>query len=135
MKKILLLSFAVIALSSCKSTMRQAWNHFPNQINLSEYNNLQFVKVKQGSTVTVHVDENASTGYAWATESEKDCSVDVKTGSYTQGKVPVGMVGAPGVRNFEVSGKSKGSCLVEFQLKAPGSNEISERKAIYFIVE
>lgn len=115
--------------------MRESWNHFPKEVKLDEYNHLQFIKVKQGGTVTVNMTENASTGYSWAAESQDNCSVAVKTGSYAQGKQPVGMVGAPGTRSFEVSGKELGSCLVEFQLKAPGTNEVTERKGIYFIVE
>ena len=135
MKKYFILSIAVLALTSCKTTMKEAWNHFPNEINLNDYDNLQFVKVKKGTTVLVKVEANPSTGYSWKTETEKDCSVNVNEGNYKQNDAPDGMVGVPGVRTYEVKGENLGSCLVEFQQTAPGESTPTTRKGIYFIVE
>lgn len=120
---------------SCGNTMRNDWNHFPSKIDLANYNNLQYVKVKQGKTVQVGVSENPSTGFLWSVESGEDCSVNVDNGSYSADSGSEGRVGAGGTRNFNVSGSNKGTCLVEFQQFAPGEKTPSTRKAIYFIVE
>lgn len=113
--------------------MKEAWNHFPTQINLSEYDNLQFVKVKKGTSVQVHADANPSTGYNLTTALQDDCSVSLTTGSYNANDT--GMVGASGIQTYEIKGNSLGSCLVEFQQTPPGEDLPTVRKAIYFIVE
>lgn len=134
MKKYFILSVLVIALSSCKTTIKERWDYFPNEINLSDYNHLDFVKVKKGKTVTVHIEENASTGYAWVTNSMDDCTVNINEGTYVQGESEEGMVGVPGMKTFEVNGQKNGVCLVEFWHKR-SNEEPQEKKAIYFIVE
>lgn len=118
--------------------MRDSWNYFPNEVNLDNYNHLDFVKIKQGNTITVKVTENPSTGYSWSTQSEADCSAaSIGMTGFSQGNTEgTNMVGVPGTRTFEIKGESTGSCLIEFQNFAPGDSETpAERKGIYFIVE
>lgn len=134
MKKYFILSFIGLILASCGNTMRNDQNYFPAQINLENYNNLQFVKIKQGKSIKVNVNENQSTGFHWDTQLVADCSVSISDGGYAQGGKP-DVVGAGGVKTFEVKGDSKGTCLVEFQNIPPGGSEPQERKAIYFVVE
>ncbi len=136
MRNYFILFISVILFYSCGSTMRDSWNHFPKQVDLEKYNNLDFIKVRQGSTVTVKMEENPSTGYSWNYESQKDCSVSVEIGDFEQGSNSDNMVGVPGTRIFEIKGNNMGSCLVEFQQFAPGDSEtVVNRKGIYFIVE
>lgn len=136
MKKYFILSFAAFLMISCGKTLHESWNYFPNEVNLDTYNNLDFVKIKQGNTVTVKVEENPSTGYSWTSQSNSDCSVSMGTSSFSAGSNDGNMVGVPGVRTFEVKGEKTGSCLVEFQQFAPGEqNKPANRKGIYFIVE
>ncbi|MGB6082722.1 protease inhibitor I42 family protein [Moheibacter sp.] len=135
MKKLLLLSIVSLAFLNCKTTIKERWDYFPNQINLAEYNHLEFVKVKNGKTVSVAIDENASTGYSWQSETQQECTAQVSDKGYQQNEAPEGMVGVPGVRTIDVTGQSNGVCLVEFKKFAPGNDEPEEKKAIYFIVE
>lgn len=135
MKKYFILSFAVLALTSCRTTMQESWNYFPKEVNLENYNHLQFIKVKKGNTVLVNIDQNPSTGYHTITELENDCNVSIDEGSFLQNSSGDGMVGVPGVRTYKVKGDETGTCLVEFQTKAPGEDAPTERKAIYFVVE
>ncbi len=134
MKKILLLFIVSIALSSCKTTIKERWDYFPDKINLAEYNHLDFVKVKKGKTVMVDVAENPSTGYAWLTESQEDCTVKISEGAFNPDEAAEGMVGVGGTKTFEVTGSKNGVCLVEFKNTKSGE-EPTEKKAIYFIVE
>ena len=134
MKKYFIISFLAVALMSCKTTIKERWDYFPNEITLSDYNHLDFVKVKNGKTVVVNMEENDSTGYAWIPNLQQDCTVNVSEGVYTQGETEGTMVGAPGTKTFEVSGQKNGVCLVEF-LHKKGDEEPVEKKAIYFIVE
>ncbi|MFA5619350.1 MAG: protease inhibitor I42 family protein [Weeksellaceae bacterium] len=133
MKKYLLLTLGGLFLFSCGSTMRESWNYFPNEITLEQYSNLDFVKVHKGSTVKVRVEENSSTGYAWEAVGQQDCVASIKEGNY-QTDAPEGMVGAAGYRIYEITGKNKGTCLIEFRNVSP-DHETVNRKAIYFTVE
>lgn len=135
MKKYLLLSFTALFLMSCGNTMRNDWNHFPDKVDLANYNNLQYVKVKQGKSVQVNVSENPSTGYRWEVVSADDCSVNVDNGNYTSDSNSEGRIGAGGTRTYKVSAAGVGTCLVEFQQTGPSEDAPSTRKAIYFIVE
>lgn len=135
MKKYFILSFAILALTGCRTTMQEDWNYFPKEVSLDNYNHLQFIKVKKGNTVLVNVHENPSTGYTNTTEIESNCSVSIDGGEFIQDETSTGLVGAPGVRTYKVTGKETGTCLVEFQTHAPGENEDVQKKGIYFIVE
>lgn len=135
MKKYFLLSFAALALSGCCKTMQEDWNYFPKEVNLENYNHLQFIKVKKGSTVLVNVHENPSTGYKNLTELESNCSVSIDDGEFVQNDSGIEMLGAPGIRTYKVTGKDAGTCLVEFQIHAPSEDEPVQKKGIYFIVE
>lgn len=134
MKNIPLLLIAAFMLFGCQKTMQESWNYYPKSVNLDNYNNLEFIKIKQGNTITLNISENLSTGYFWSTESQKDCSISINDGDYIQSEVPDGMVGVGGTRTYTVSGKNKGSCMVEFT-KARSSGDIAETKAIYFVVD
>lgn len=135
MKKYFILSFAALALLSCKNNIPvDRYNFFPSQVKLESYNHLEFIKIKSGSTVKVVVNDNPSTGYSWSTESQKDCVVTVKMGDFVQNDAPEGAVGVGGTRTFEITGKKAGTCLVEFKHTSPGQ-ENQEKKAIYFTVE
>lgn len=61
MKKYFILLFAAFLLISCGKTLHESWNYFPNEVNLDTYNNLDFIKIRQGNTITVKVEENPST--------------------------------------------------------------------------
>lgn len=135
MKKYFILSFAILALTGCRTTMQEDWNYFPKEVNLENYNHLQFIKVKKGNTILVNVHENPSTGYTNSTDSESNCSVSIDGGEYAQNDAEIGMVGVPGVRTYKVTGKETGTCLVEFQSHAPSDDEAVQKKGIYFVVE
>ncbi|MDD3771884.1 MAG: protease inhibitor I42 family protein [Weeksellaceae bacterium] len=134
MKKYFILSIAVLGLTGCKNTLQENWNYFPDTVELSSYNHLQFVKVKKGNTVQVNMEENPSTGYFWSVASENDCSVTVDGEKFTQNQSAEGMVGVPGVRTFDLTGVESGSCLVEFKQEKAGEEPLV-KKGIYFIVE
>ncbi|MBA5628206.1 protease inhibitor I42 family protein [Moheibacter lacus] len=135
MKKLLLLSIASLAFMSCKTTVKERWDYFPDKVSLNEYNHLEFVKVKNGKTVVVNLEENPSTGYSWQTETQQECIVKMNDAGYQQNEAPEGMVGVPGVHTYEITGESSGVCLIEFKKFAPGEDQPEEKKAIYFIVE
>lgn len=136
MKKYFILSFFAITLIGCSKTLHESWNYFPNEVNLDTYNNLEFVKIRQGNSIKVKMEENASTGYTWKTQSDKDCAVSLDQGSFEQGGSGEDMVGVPGTKVFEIKGNQTGTCLVEFQQYAPGDDKKpANRKGIYFIVE
>ena len=137
MKKYFILSIAALALFGCKNKMPlDRYNYFPKEINLADYENLEFVKLRSGSTITVNVAENPTTGHAWQTQSEKDCSVSIDKGKFTQDEAPEFMVGVGGTKTYEITAKKSGSCLIEFKHVAPGEKgDVVERKGIYFIVE
>ncbi len=135
MKKIVLLIAVSLTFLNCKTTVKERWDYFPDKVALSEYNHLEFVKVKNGKTVVVNLDENPSTGYSWKSETQQECIVNLNDAGFVQNEASEGMVGVPGVRTFEITGSNNGVCLVEFQKFAPGGEKPEERKAIYFIVE
>ncbi len=135
MKKIVLLIAVCLTFLNCKTTVKERWDYFPDKVSLSEYNHLEFVKVKNGKTVAVNLEENPSTGYSWQTETQQECIVKLNDAGYQQNEAPEGMVGVPGVHTYEITGESNGVCLIEFKKFAPGEEIAQEKKAIYFIVE
>lgn len=135
MKKIFLLLFTSFAFLNCKTTVKERWDYFPDKVSLTEYNHLEFVKVKNGKTVVVNVDENPSTGYSWTTETQQECIVKLNDAGYQQNEAPEGTVGVPGMHTYEITGESNGVCLIEFKKFAAGEEKPEEKKAIYFIVE
>ncbi len=135
MKKLLLLLVASLTFLSCKTSVKERWDYFPDKVALSEYNHLEFIKVKNGKTVVVQLEENPSTGYSWKTETQQECTVKLTDAGHKQNEAPEGIVGVGGIRTYEVKGENNGVCLVEFRNIPPGSNEPAEKKAIYFIVE
>ncbi len=135
MKNYVLLLAASLTFLSCKTSVKERWDYFPDKVALSEYNHLEFIKVKNGKTVVVQLEENPSTGYSWKTETQQGCTVKLTDAGYQQNEAPEGMVGVPGIRTYEITGENNGVCLIEFQKYAPAGEKPEERKAIYFIVE
>lgn len=136
MKKYFIFSITILALMGCQNKLPlDRYNYFPKEVNLADYNNLEFVKLRHGSTITVNISENPSTGYTWQTETQKVCSVTISKGNFEQDQSE-GLVGVGGTKTFEVTAKKSGSCLIEFTHVGPGTDaEVAERKGIYFIVE
>lgn len=134
MRRVLILFVLALFFTACQKTIRQSYYYYPDQVDLEQYQNLDFIKVKNGKTMTVAVPMSYSTGYHWSTLTENDCAVEVNRGEYKGETSDTPMVGAAGSENWTVSGKQMGSCLVEFVNTTP-EGEVTERKGIYFIVE
>ncbi|HUH35357.1 MAG TPA: protease inhibitor I42 family protein [Moheibacter sp.] len=135
MKKYVLLSFAFLTLSSCQTSVKSDANELPIEVNLDQYSDLQKIQIQLGQTILVRMQENPSTGYRLDTKSPQDCVVEINEGIFEQKNTDIPMMGAPGVRTYEVKGVKAGTCLVEFNQTPPGESQPSDKKSIHFVVK
>ncbi|MCS3867793.1 putative secreted protein [Chryseobacterium ginsenosidimutans] len=134
MKKYILLSIFGTALLNCKNMPNTNSENKAQEILFSDSKNSDIIKLKKGGSIALKIEENPSTGYHWAIETEKNCSVAIDNDTYKQNDSAPGMVGVPGIRTLDVLGKENGKCKIDFKNTAP-AGEITETKTIYFVVE
>lgn len=133
MKNYFILFVLIITVFGCQKLPTERWDYFPSEINLGEYNHLDYVKLKKGKTVLVHIEEDPNSGLSWKSNSMDGCNVSISTGELSNGSSE-GDSNSTTLRNFEVTGNANGVCLVEFN-QQKGDEKPVQKKAIYFIVE
>ncbi len=78
------------------------------------------VTLAVGESVKVRLATNPSTGYSWATSvSGSKSAITLSKGKYKP-PADTGLVGAPGVTEWTITGKAAGKAVITFSSMPPG---------------
>jgi len=73
------------------------------------------VRLRRGSTLTVELESNPSTGYSWAVITQPAILSSTGEPEYIEPESADGVVGAPGTERFEFRGANAGTDVLEFE--------------------
>lgn len=72
----------------------------------------RIIAARPGEPITINLEANPSTGYAWRVMEERNASVAQPIETKRDGEVPKGMVGAPEMASIKVTVLDAGSASV-----------------------
>jgi predicted secreted protein len=112
---------------------------------MPEYGTSLFVKYKAGSTFTISIKGNISTGYAWYLLNLKqinesqikplNINEDGSTKEYIQENNSANIYGAGGVFNFKFLALNPSRTTLNFVLKRPWEDNAEKSKSLMVIID
>jgi inhibitor of cysteine peptidase len=87
-----------------------------SRLTLTEQDSGREISVQIGDEVLVDLEENPSTGYAWALTSMIPGALEFQNSSFSPGE---GGIGSGGRRSFVFRASAAGSTALELQLRRP----------------
>ena len=89
--------------------------------------------VKAGDTVTLPIEENPTTGYAWELDNANPAVLSLVSSKYSQPKQEEGempLCGAPGVKTFVLKAAKAGSTTLIFKYRRAWEKDVAPIKQV-----